>query len=896
MTMITLPIRCHANSDRTRAWLFRVWTRSQSCATNSRRLHPACLTAATQRPPTSSCIIRENPASFGSTSARPLGTSACEISSEASEFTADSTGVRHRQPRVVDVATATPAAAALEAFLALKDTAYARLRRLSWAYAENERMLYVQTVVNSDIVVVAEPAARGDEWRALGEVARDGARAFTDDELSAALHAALRLHVAPDDDLVATLLLACLDRLDGFGWPALRRVCESASMLKRCGFPVHSRITASLQRRVDAGHTRDLTLDSLAGILLDTGYFLSEGFLSRLLAIAVAMVDRDAASMRDMADLLEGAAHFAPRGAAARTLLEKMAPALIAGLPGASALETAKVALYAQIGRGARHGALGRELENRLAAHAPEFDVMLLKHCARSLWRARAPAPPAVVVAIARRVVARWPDVAATLSCLRSVLRLLARPPYRLPWLESFLRDALADELRRQRGASPLAVSAIAAYLAPSCHRDDATASLLRERVAAMRPQLRLPQVHAVLQGFVPRADVRRRRRGDEDDDAPLASMRRELVVEAIGRCGEIENAHALNSHVATIAALLRPDDFAVAAATLMQQYRRLLPTLQPQQVARTCYLLARLGYRDSVVMETLTRHVAGDDVEDVDFGRALAVMKMLGKFGYQPEKLDALLRVVMKLFENDDGSISAMDHLQLANALTELNLFPEVLARKIFSLPFVMEVDKHCESVGIRQKSSEILQRTLMKLNRCVVLDFPQYAVPWFHDLYCQYYLPMHEPRRPLKLEVEHVLAEALGGVQFYRANTTSQYYHRIDFEFVLDGKGQPMPVEHLIPRSNAAALWASGEDAVLLPPDAQRVAMNVTSPAQYCSNENRLLAQGVMKWRHLEMLGYRVVQVSHFEWNSMSLCDPVEKARYLRRKVFARARKERP
>lgn len=48
--------------------------------------------------------------------------------------------------------------------------------------------------------------------------------------------------------------------------------------------------------------------------------------------------------------------------------------------------------------------------------------------------------------------------------------------------------------------------------------------------------------------------------------------------------------------------------------------------------------------------------------------------------------------------------------------------------------------------------------------------------------------------------------------------------------------------------------------------------------------NNSNQLRGPEILRERHLEMLGYKVVQVNHNEWNSLYMSVPGAKLNYLK------------
>uniref|UniRef100_A0A8C5UI16 FAST kinase domains 1 n=1 Tax=Malurus cyaneus samueli TaxID=2593467 RepID=A0A8C5UI16_9PASS len=152
-----------------------------------------------------------------------------------------------------------------------------------------------------------------------------------------------------------------------------------------------------------------------------------------------------------------------------------------------------------------------------------------------------------------------------------------------------------------------------------------------------------------------------------------------------------------------------------------------------------------------------------------------------------------------------------------LGHVLAMAGYFPPVLITKIFNVCFLSKLDAQLKVLPDKMKQR--VHSSLMKLNRAVCLECPEFHIPWFHGPYCQ--------RRPALV------------------TNNSLFFYQIALEF-LDSKAF----------SKDYSRHLKGEPAV--------------------------------KKRHLEMLGYRVVQISHFEWNSMVLSTQDEQLEYLRQQLY--------
>jgi hypothetical protein len=66
-----------------------------------------------------------------------------------------------------------------------------------------------------------------------------------------------------------------------------------------------------------------------------------------------------------------------------------------------------------------------------------------------------------------------------------------------------------------------------------------------------------------------------------------------------------------------------------------------------------------------------------------------------------------------------------------------------------------------------------------------------------------------------------------------------------------------------------------------ILLPES--RIALEVDGPAHFLRNTGHPMGHTIMKQRILELLGYRVVSIPHFEWDRIPYWASMELKRYL-------------
>ncbi|XP_037768429.2 FAST kinase domain-containing protein 1, mitochondrial isoform X4 [Chelonia mydas] len=180
-----------------------------------------------------------------------------------------------------------------------------------------------------------------------------------------------------------------------------------------------------------------------------------------------------------------------------------------------------------------------------------------------------------------------------------------------------------------------------------------------------------------------------------------------------------------------------------------------------------------------------------------------------------------------------------------------------------------------------------------LMELNRAVCLECPEFQIPWFHERYCQQIQRKgNGSTNTAQQQIHRMLGEILGGSQYAKVSVLTPYYYGIDFECILDKNKKPLP--YMDQSIVLADLVQWGPDIQLLgkkglPPGAQsRIAVEFLDSKAFCKNSYHLKGDTAMKKRHLEILGYQVVQIPHFEWNSMELSSKDAWMEYLKKNIF--------
>ncbi|XP_078307293.1 FAST kinase domain-containing protein 1, mitochondrial isoform X3 [Panthera onca] len=316
----------------------------------------------------------------------------------------------------------------------------------------------------------------------------------------------------------------------------------------------------------------------------------------------------------------------------------------------------------------------------------------------------------------------------------------------------------------------------------------------------------------------------------------------------------------------------------------------RLMDEINYKNVAEIASFLSRTNYLSTLLLDRIASVVL-QQTEKIHPFAILPIILPFSILNYDPPQSDEFFGICVRHL---NSYLSVLDPLMLVFlgfSLATLEYFPEDLLQAIFNIKFLAKMDSQlellCSSLSMR------VQLRLMELNRAVCLECPEYQIPWFHDRFCQQqYNKDTGSVNGAQQQIYKMLAEVLGGVNYVKASVLTPYYHKIDFECILDKRKKPLPYG-----SNNIALgklpemhWESNTQITgsTLPPGAERIALEFLDSRAFCRNIPHLKGKSAMKKRHLEILGYRVIQIPHFEWNSMALSTKEARMDYLRECIF--------
>ncbi|XP_040003717.1 FAST kinase domain-containing protein 1, mitochondrial isoform X2 [Xiphias gladius] len=323
-----------------------------------------------------------------------------------------------------------------------------------------------------------------------------------------------------------------------------------------------------------------------------------------------------------------------------------------------------------------------------------------------------------------------------------------------------------------------------------------------------------------------------------------------------------------------------------------MVTLQRMMDQINWTSVPELALFLTRMNHLCPPLMDRIAS-VAIKDIDKIHYSATYATLLPFSVLNYDPAQADELYDVCIQHFTPHISSFDPHLLVLLAYSLGVADCFPEELVREIFSIDFLGKLDSQLETLPDALNMRTRLR--LMELNRAVCLQCPEFQVPWFHERYCQQLQKKGNGTvSPVQQQIHKMLGEVLGGINCVRVAVVTPYFYTVDFECILDKHLQPLPYNNpstLQMSDSGQVHWGAGSLENVkdeLPPGAQRIAVDFLDSKCFCKNSHHMKGEALMRKRHLEILGYRVVQIPHFEWNSMELSTQDAWKDYLKKKIF--------
>uniref|UniRef100_A0A8C7ZUK3 FAST kinase domains 1 n=1 Tax=Oryzias sinensis TaxID=183150 RepID=A0A8C7ZUK3_9TELE len=323
-----------------------------------------------------------------------------------------------------------------------------------------------------------------------------------------------------------------------------------------------------------------------------------------------------------------------------------------------------------------------------------------------------------------------------------------------------------------------------------------------------------------------------------------------------------------------------------------MRTLQRMIDQVNWTIVPDLAFYLTRANNLCPPLMDKMAS-VAIENIEKIHYSATYATLLPFSVLNYDPVQAEELYDACIRRFTPHISSFDPHLLVLLGYILAVADRFPEELIKEIFSIDFLGKLDAQLETFpdALNMRT----RQRLMQLNRAVCLECPEFQVPWFHERFCQQLQRKgNSLASPMQQQIHKMLGDVLGGLNFVQVAVITPYYYTVDFECKLDQHLQPLPYTNSSTLKisdgkkdnwNPVSLESIRDE---LPPGAQRIAVDFLDSKSFCKNSHHMKGETLMRQRHLEILGYRVIQIPHFEWNSMELSTVDAWKEYLKRKIL--------
>ncbi|NXG70998.1 FAKD3 protein, partial [Baryphthengus martii] len=235
------------------------------------------------------------------------------------------------------------------------------------------------------------------------------------------------------------------------------------------------------------------------------------------------------------------------------------------------------------------------------------------------------------------------------------------------------------------------------------------------------------------------------------------------------------------------------------------------------------------------------------------------------GTLNYLPPSASSLFRKLEAILRTRLGHFQPHTLLNVLHSCVLIQRYPVNFLPKIFSPYFLQQLQAQPPGLD-RTVASQLTQLFLTVTLECPFYEgpklLPKYQVKAF--LMPHNSLDFHLLKR-VKTGLLYLLKKRI----YFASQVSTPYFYAVDVEIKLDEEGLVLPA-------------AQCEEVH------RRIALCVDGRNRFCVNSHNLLGEEAIKQRHLQLLGYEVVQIPFFEIESLQNCRKM--AEYLHKKIFPR------
>ncbi|NXD67524.1 FAKD3 protein, partial [Eolophus roseicapillus] len=286
--------------------------------------------------------------------------------------------------------------------------------------------------------------------------------------------------------------------------------------------------------------------------------------------------------------------------------------------------------------------------------------------------------------------------------------------------------------------------------------------------------------------------------------------------------------------------------------------------TMQPQTVSKVMQYCSQKRILSKPIFDA----VAEDFISDADRFTTEQIAECIMPFGtlnYLPPRASSLFRKLETVLHARLRHFQPHTLLNLLHSCVLIQRYPVNFLPKIFSPYFLQQLQAQPPGLD-RTVTTQLTQLFLTVTLECPFYEgpklLPKYQVKAF--LTPDSSLDVHLLKR-VKAGLLYLLKKR---ILLYEILMSLLFSFILDIEIKLDEEGFVLPA-------------AQCEEVH------RRIALCVDGQNRFCINSHNLLGEEAIKQRHLQLLGYEVVQIPFFEIESLHNCRKM--AEYLHKKIFS-------
>ncbi|NXH43708.1 FAKD3 protein, partial [Dicaeum eximium] len=233
------------------------------------------------------------------------------------------------------------------------------------------------------------------------------------------------------------------------------------------------------------------------------------------------------------------------------------------------------------------------------------------------------------------------------------------------------------------------------------------------------------------------------------------------------------------------------------------------------------------------------------------------------GTLNYLPPSASSLFRKLETVLHTRLRHFQPHTLLNLLHSCVLIQRYPINFLPKIFSPYFLQKLQ--AQPPGLNR----LVMSQLTQLFLTVTLECPFYEGPKLLSKYQTkaFPTPHSSPDVHLFRRVKKGLLYLLKKRIYFASEVSTPYFYVVDIEIKLDEEGFVLPAAQLEEVHRRIALCVDGQN-------------------RFCAHSHNLLGEEAIKQRHLQLLGYEVVQIPFFEVESLQNTRKI--ADYLQKKIF--------